>query len=247
MGISLRHARIPVAAGVARLKELWNVSDTGRLSHPVQPVLPSAWMLWVDGAGGWLVLRKERITIGGPAAEPEPGSPAPGRADLSLLAELSRIHATIVRREEGYLIEPHAAVAVCDRPIIGPTALQNGYDLKLGERVQLGFRLPTALSQSAVLDFHSVHRPAQSVDGVVLMHETLLLGAGSGNHIHCPGWSSQVVLFLREGQLWCRSPSPLRIDNRTAGNPAPLGPDAIVSGTDFCFRVEAVDLPAADS
>ncbi|MCA9117472.1 MAG: hypothetical protein KDA79_20520 [Planctomycetaceae bacterium] len=215
------------------------MSSSGQPVDRNRQVAPAAYMLWIDGEGGWLVLLKDRVTIGGPSPAPEAGG-----ADLSLLAELSRVHATIARTEENYLVEPHGGMTVCGRPVTGPTHLNDGYELQLGERVRLNFRLPTALSATAVLEFASDHRPSRSVDGVVLMHETLLVGPGTGNHINCPGWKSQVVLFLRDGRLWCRSRAALRVGKDSAGGAVPLEADSLVSGEDFCFRLETVDLTA---
>lgn len=192
-------------------------------------------LLWVDGVGGYLMCLGDRVTIGGPAD-------ADNQADVALLANLSRRHATFVRSGEGYVLEPHAAVFVGNRTASETTPLANGYSLRLGNNVELTFRLPSVLSATAVLDFRSDHRPVYSVDGVIMMEENCLLGPGRDQHIICPGWSESIVLYRREEQFWCKSRNPVSV----AGQPAPAGGpihpgDVVSSGAEVRFRIEEVN------
>src|SRR3981081_2469927 len=69
----------------------------------------SRFVLWVDAVGGFLVCLKEKAVL---------GQAAPGNyADVLLLADLSRQHATLRRESEGYLIEPHREVRLAGRTI----------------------------------------------------------------------------------------------------------------------------------
>src|SRR5690606_34362525 len=61
----------------------------------------AAIQLWIDGVGCWTVFPSEQLTIGGPV---EPGS-SQAAADLCVLANLRRIHATIERSGESYRLE----------------------------------------------------------------------------------------------------------------------------------------------
>ena len=114
-------------------------------------------------------LRGSRVTVGGPTRDREP-------ADLVLLANLSRKHATFVRSGEGYILEAHGACKVADRAVEGRTHLNTNYRLELASGVRLRFRLPSVLSATAVIDFLSDHRPNRSIDGVILMEQACLLG-----------------------------------------------------------------------
>ena len=113
-------------------------------------------MLWIDGVGAYLVCCSPQVTVGGPAS-------GPGSADIELLANLSRLHATFVRSGEGYLLEAHSATKVAGRLVQGRTPLNDKYEIELGESVRLRFNLPTVLSATATIGFESDHRPSRSV------------------------------------------------------------------------------------
>ena len=197
-------------------------------------------LLWIDGVGGYLLCLGERITIGGPA-DPEQQS------DLTLLANLSRKHATISRAGEGYVFEPHGSASLGRRAVSETTPLADGYTIRLGGNVELRFRLPSVLSNAAALEFLSDHRPVYSVDGVIMMEETCLIGPGRDQHIVCPQWSESIVLFRRDrgsdrGEFWCKSRTPLAIDGKAASDGGPIEPGAVVSsGAEVRFRLEAVN------
>ena len=193
----------------------------------------SQYLLWIDGVGSFLVCTGERFTIGGPTLEGV-------QADLSLLASLSRRHATIVRGEDGYVLESHAPSKVAGRDVHDMAYLNDGYDIELGGTVKFRFRMPTALSASARLEFLSDHRPSQTVDSLVLMDDTCLLGPGDENHIRCPEWPGTVLLIRKQNELWCKSRLDVFVGDKQAKNGAPLKSGEIVSGSELRFRLEAV-------
>ena len=59
---------------------------------------------------------------------------------------------------------------------------------------------PSPLSTSATLTLRPPHRFADHVDGVVLVHETLLIGPQTDCHIRCDQGVDRVVLTHRQGQ-----------------------------------------------
>ena len=67
-------------------------------SLPIRFDQASAILLWIDGVGSWIAFPGEQVTIGGPV---QPGSSQPA-ADLCVLANLRRLHATIERTGETY-------------------------------------------------------------------------------------------------------------------------------------------------
>ncbi|MFN0055478.1 MAG: hypothetical protein ACKV0T_25305 [Planctomycetales bacterium] len=186
--------------------------------------------LWIDGVGVYLLCLSDAVTIGGPAAE-QP-------ADLSLLANLSRRHATLHRSGERYVLHAHAPTCVAGRPVHDRADMCDGHDLQLGANVRLRFRLPTVMSGSARLDFLSDHRPAQAVDGVVLMHDTCLLGPQAENHICCPAWTQSLLLYRRDGELYCKSRDDVFIDKQHLPGGGKLIPGATVAGAELRFHLE---------
>lgn len=191
----------------------------------------SRYTLWIDGIGAYLLCLGERVTIGGP-------SHASSVADISLMANLSRRHATIVRGAAGYVLEAHGAAKVADRVVETAAPLSNNYPIELGGNVRLRFRVPSVLSATAVVDFESDHRPSQSVDGIILFDENCLLGPGRDNHVRCSDWSESMLLFRRDGKFWCKSQSELFIGDRAVGQSGVIEPGEVVSGLDMRFRIE---------
>jgi hypothetical protein len=71
------------------------------------------------------------------------------------------------------------------------------------------------------------------------MDETCLIGPGAENHIRCPGWQQSVLLFRREGRLWCKSRDELFLGGKHAPVGGELEPGVVVTGTDIRFRIES--------
>lgn len=143
-------------------------------------------LLWVDRVGGFLVLLADRVTMG--QATPE------NDVDIPILGDLSRRHAILRRFNEMYVLEPLAETSVSGFQVTTPTPLSDGDEIGLGPRVQLRFRQPTPLSNTARLELVSQHRTEPLANGVLLFGETCLLGSSSHNHVVCPMWEQQVVL-----------------------------------------------------
>lgn len=206
-------------------------------NEPRPSPVAARYHLWVDGVGGYLLCLQDRVTIGGPA---DPGK----QADVTLLANLSRKHATFVRSGEGYILEPHGTTFVGHRQIIEPTPLTGDYAVRLGSNVELAFRLPSVLSGTSVLEFASDHRPVYSVDAVIMMEDNCLMGPGRDHHVLCDGWSETVVLFRRNGEFWCKSRNPVSVAGKAARDGGPIRPgDVVSSGSDVRFRLEEVISP----
>jgi hypothetical protein len=187
-------------------------------------------MLWVDAVGGYLVSTADEVVI---------GQPAPGEEiDIPIRGDLSRRHAVIHRDGEGYLLEPVREVQINGRRQERTTSLHDGDLLTLGDSVQIRFRRPHPLSQTARLEFLSYHRTQPATDGVLLMAESCILGPKAASHIVCPDWPHDVVLY-RQGQgIGCRSPKAFRIDGVEQQGRGELGERSQVAGQDFSFSVE---------
>ena len=205
-----------------------------RPNATTQPAGPAnaRYLLWIDGVGVYLVCLGQRVTIGGQ----RPDGP---NADVPLLANLSRTHATFLRGAEGYVLEAQGAMKVSGRPTQDKAWLTGDREIELGNSVRLRFRMPSVLSATATIDFLSDHRPAHSLDGIILMEDNCLLGPGSDNHVRCLTWDETVLLYRRGDQLWCKSRSDLFVETSLARSGYPLRPGNIVTGNDLRFRLEA--------
>lgn len=169
-----------------------------------------SFLLWIDLVGGYLVSLADEVTLGQPATS--------GGPDIPILGDLSKRHARIRRDGEGYLIEAMRPVWVDDKAVHGVASLADGNRIQLGDSVRLVFRRPHALSATARLEFDSPHRTQPSVDGLLLMADSCVLGPKPHSHVVCRDWPDEVVLYRHENDLYCRSPLWLEIDGvRVAG------------------------------
>jgi tetratricopeptide (TPR) repeat protein len=205
--------------------------------HDAQPVAvavpadepPHRFLLWIDGVGGYLVCLGSRITLG--QATPD------AFVDVPLFADVSRLHATLTRDAEGYLLESVRAIQVNGQPA-ERTLLRPSDRITLGSSCQFQFRQPSPISASARLDLVSGHRLPLAVDGVLLMAETLLLGPSTQMHVTMPDLKQPVVLFRQKDALGVRCSGMFRVDGQKCEGRSLLGARAQVVGEDFAFAIE---------
>jgi len=177
---------------------------------------------WIDGVGGYLICLDDEITIGQPSAPPS--------VDIPILADLSRRHASLRRDGESYVLSPIHRVSVDGVPLSGPTVLNNGALIEVGETVKIRFRQPHALSATAVLTLESHHKTEPAVDGIVLMSDSCIFGPHSHSHVCCRDWTEDLV-FIRRGEgLTFRTAATVEVDGQ------PVDPQALLPGN---CRLEA--------
>lgn len=204
---------------------------------PPSPLTPPSaavgprFLLWIDGVGGYLICPGARLTLGqaGPDAA----------VDIPLVADVSRLHATLTRDEEGYMLEGHRPIQVNTQSVTR-TPLRSGDRITLGASCQLQFRLPAPLSLSARLDLVSGHRLPLSVDGVLLMADTLILGPGNQVHVSVPDLEKPIVLFRNKDALGLRFAGSLTVNSERVHERCLLGAGANVVGDAVSFTIESV-------
>jgi len=187
-------------------------------------------LLWVDAVGGYLVCLDDHIVLG--RAGPD------SHADIPLMGDLSRNHATLLRNGEGYLLQAHHASFVNGKPVVDQAVLHDGDVIRLGSTVELEFRQPSPVSATARLSIVSRHRLPVAVDGVLLMAETCIVGDASQAHVPAPAIRNPVVLYRQAGALWCRAAGAFDVDGRTCASRAPLTLQSSVLGDGFSFSLE---------
>ncbi len=175
--------------------------------------LPSKFMIQVDGAGTFCVVRQPLVTIG-----PISSSRVP---DVALVAEPGAPVATIERNEDDYFVRA-AMVAVNDKPT-NSKLLANGDRLALSPRCRMTFMLPNPASTTAVLDLSGARYPRADCRRVILLDRDIIIGPGSATHVRCDQLLEPVVLHLRGGRFVCESKSQVTVDgkpmDRVAGIP----------------------------
>ncbi|MCA9064494.1 MAG: FHA domain-containing protein [Planctomycetaceae bacterium] len=220
--VGQEQARLPEASPQIHLSSRENEVHSDRCQR---------YTVWIDGVGAWQLLIGRNFLVGAPTLESD-------EADISLLANISRRHATIQKIQEDWFIQAHQSTVVSGRSVGDRAVLRTGDEIQLGERVRLGFRIPSVLSSSAVVDFESHHRPSQSVNGIILMTDSCLLGPRQDYHVCCHDWPDLMILFVQDGQLRCRSRMPFRVDGEPARDIVTVTDGATVSGDEFRFRIE---------
>lgn len=194
--------------------------------------LPTRFLLWIDGVGGYLVCLGARLTFGQALLETH--------VDVPLVADVSRLHASVTRDAEGYVLEAVRPIQVNGQSLTR-TLLQPGDRITLGTSCQLRFQLPVPISTTARLDLVSGHRLPLSVDGIILMADTLVLGSGPQVHVSVPDLKQNLVLFRQKDTLGIRFPGKLSINGHKSGERLLLNdPHATVSGENISFAIEPV-------
>lgn len=194
------------------------------------PTASDRFLLWIDAVGGYLVCPEDNVRIG----QQSPGNPA----EVPLMADIARHHATLRRDGESYLVVPVREVLLDGRPCTGPALLGDGVELTLGRGVRLRFRQPNPLSTTARLDFVSRHGTQPTTSGVILLSETCILGPAANSHVVCRDWKSSVLLHRLRESLYCISDGPFTANGMACRGRASIEPGSRVLGEDFSFSIE---------
>ena len=204
--------------------------------------MPTQFLLWVDGVGGYLVCLNSDITIGQATAE------AP--TDIRLFAPIASLHAEIRRDDAGhYVLQPTRDTLLNDEPAT-KAVLKCGDRIALGSACRLLFRKPSPLSGTARLDVVSGHRQPWAVNGILLMDRTLILGTGDDAHIALPPIATEdadadapevrILLHGTETGLAMKCLGKFKVDNRPHADKAPLPLPAGIVTPHYAFSVEPI-------
>ena len=188
-------------------------------------------LLWVDAVGGYLVCLDDEIAIG--RAGPD------STADVPIMGDLSRNHATLRRDGENYVIRAVHPTFVNGRKV-DSAPLKDGDVIRLGSTLELEFHQPSPVSSTARLAVVSRHRFPMAVDGVLLMAETCLIGSHPQSHVKAPNLPGSVVLYRQGTSLGCRAPGTFEVDGRPSTSRAPLTLQSCVLGEGFSFSLESL-------
>jgi hypothetical protein len=196
-------------------------------------------LLWADAIGGYLLCFSPEIVLGRAGADSE--------ADVPVLGDLSRRHASLLRQGDGYVIRAHHPTYVNGRQVVGVSPLRDRDVIRLGSTVEILFRQPSPVSSTARLEIVSRHRLPVAVDGVLLMAETCLIGPSPQSHVPAPDLETTVVLFRQNSTLWCRVPGSFEVDGRACSSRAALRPGSRVAGEGFSFSLEPLPAPGTST
>ncbi|PHS18745.1 MAG: hypothetical protein COA78_01805 [Blastopirellula sp.] len=210
-----------------------NDRETTYFSSRVSMSVAESFQIWIDGVGGYRLLLADQVMIG--QAVPHSG------VDVPILADLSRRHAWIRRVGSDYVLDPLSPTSIGKQVATQPTVLRDNNTIGLGRNVGLRFRKQHPLSSSAVLTMISRQRMEPACDAVVLMGESCILGPNTRNHIVCPKWQEDVVLFKKNGILQVKVKQNYLIQGRPVTGIQEIKESTSVQGEDFSFFLERVE------
>ena len=164
------------------------------LEHGAAAV-PERFLIQADGVGSFLVVRKDSTLLG-----PARSSRAP---DVELQGMKHRSNVRIDRVDEDYFLRSEHELNVNNRPK-REALLADGDVIELGKRCRGTFRLPSATTSTAFLEFNGTSFPRRDVRGVLLLSDAILVGPGRSAHIRVPQAEHPAVLYLRGETLSCR-------------------------------------------
>ena len=181
----------PFVAGAAQAKPQVTVgqSNVGGI------VVPERFLIQADGVGSYLVVRKDQTRIG-----PASSSRTP---DVELQGMNKKANVRIDRLDEDYFLRSDCELSVNNQPK-NEALLADGDVIALGKRCRGKFRLPSATTGTAMLEFSGTSFPRRDIRGVLLLDDAILVGPGRGTHIRIGAAAKPVVLYMRGESLCCR-------------------------------------------
>ncbi|MEZ5965181.1 MAG: FHA domain-containing protein [Planctomycetota bacterium] len=203
--------------------------------------LDGGFVLRVDEAGEYLVMRRETVSI---------GNLRDGRADLAVLANISGQHARLQRRMsfhggmEDHILAERGEVSVGGVPV-RDHRLRDGDEVALGGRLRFAYRVPSSRSLTTALrvlgGFH-----VRGTDRILLMKDRgrdgrILLGRARDAHVSVASESgAEVELYAGlDGQIRVRCDRGGTIDGRPFVGEHPVMAGAAVA----CGGISFVLLP----
>lgn len=187
-------------------------------------------VLWIDGIGGFQLLDRDEVLIGQAITS--------NVVDVSIVGDLSRQAAAIRRSQGDYLLQPLQPTQLDDHNIDRPQLLHDGSVMQFGSRVKVKFSKPNPLSATARLDLVSVHRFKPSVDAVLLLADSCVLGPNPGSHVVCPNWNHELLMFRHQGAWGFRTLEPVEVNGQEAQGQIKLESGMRMRGKDFSLTVE---------
>ena len=88
----------------------------------------------------------------------------------------------------------------------------------------------------------SRHRTQPSLDAVLLMADSCVLGPKPTSHVVCRDWKHEVILYRHEEELFCRSNGSLEIDGVPREGRGRMTPNSRVEGKGFSLNLEEIRL-----
>lgn len=238
----IRSTSIPDRARVSPSNSFFQLENPNQNKDSGQPESDStsegsfhqadSFLLWVDGVGGYLVCKDSVNTLG--------QSVPHANISIPIQGDLRRRHARIETVGGHHLIQPLGPVSISGAQVTSPAEIKNKQIISLDGGVQLRYTQPHPLSKTARLDFVSRHRTCPWSDAILLASQSIILGPNRANHIYCPTWRSDMILFERDNRWFCRTNEAYEIDGDTVEQEGEVKFDSRIVGEDFSLTLEPI-------
>ncbi len=187
-------------------------------------------MIWVDGVGGYMVCPAPCNIVGQAVNQ--------AMVQIPMQGDLQQKHIRFESVDGCHLLQPLAKVKIDEQDASESVQLKNGQIISLDSNVQLIYVQPHPLSKTARLDFQSRHRTSPWSDGILLASHPIILGPGKRNHVVCPKWANDLVIF-RQGDQWkAKSSGSFTVDSVPQTGVAEISLTSRIEGDDFALSLE---------
>ncbi len=166
--------------------------------------LSSRFVMHVDGIGGFLVLRDNRITIGPVSSSAQPM--------VGLMADPNLPVATIERVDDDYFIHSSSPIRVNDAAVTDKL-LVDGDRIALSPRCSMKFHIPNPASTTAILQLSGSRLGRADIREVILMDRDILIGNSRGNHIPAESLDETITIYAQNGRLLCKSSEKVLVND----------------------------------
>lgn len=190
--------------------------------------LGDRWMIQVDGAGSFVVLRDSTISIGAISSS--------AKATVGLICQPNTPTVTIERVEDDYFLRAPSPIRVNDAPTVSKL-LTNGDRVALSPRCRMIFAMPCPASTTATIDLTGARHPRGDVRRIILMDRDLVIAPGGASHVRCDSLNEPVVIVHRDGQLYLKGGTAVTMGDQPIDEETPLQPGQPVRGAGFGFVI----------
>ncbi|GEM_PF-293234 len=196
----------------------------------------SSFFIWIDNLAGYLVLLDDKVSIGHAGID--------NSVTLPWVADIASLHASLVRQDEGFLIEPYPSqpVFLNEKLITHTEILNNDSMIQLGDTCKIKFKLPFLGSLTAILEPISHHRPPVPVDGVILMSQTLIFGNNEGSHIKIPNLKKSIRIYKTFEGLKLKAEGVTRVNGSIISDSVLLEKFTVVVFENITFSIETAPI-----
>lgn len=156
----------------------------------------SSFVLAVEGAGAFLVVRQALIEVG-----PSATHTIPPTIPLQIERDLERVR--IERVEEDYFVTGGSGLLVNEQPATRHL-LRDGDKIALGPRCRLTYHRPHAASTTATLSFTGARLPRTDLRRAILMDREIIISQAPSAHLRLPGLAEPIMLVSRGEQVHVR-------------------------------------------